>query len=64
MNRSTVQKRLASYEAAQDRVNLARINLRAAVKDWKDSGATIVEIADALGWSRQSVYDLIGRADD
>jgi IS30 family transposase len=61
MNRSTVQKRLTSYTAAQDRLNLSRINLRAAVKDWHEAGATIVEIADTLGRSRQSVYDLIGK---
>lgn len=35
--------------------------LRQAVLDWKAKGATIVEIADALGWSRQSVYDLVGK---
>lgn len=62
MNRSTVQKRHASYAKAQENAQERRSALRTAVLDWKDRGATIVEIADALDWSRQSVYDLIGGA--
>lgn len=60
MNRSTVQKRLASYSTAQRKVSERRAALRREVIAWKARGATIVEIAQALGWSRQSVYDLIG----
>lgn len=59
MNRSTVQKRLASYEGAQVALTVRREALRHEVVAWKERGATIVEIAKALNWSRQSVYDLI-----
>lgn len=62
MNRSTVQKQLASYQAAQERAQERRSALRTSVLDWKAKGATMVEIANALGWSRQSVYDLIGKS--
>jgi DNA-binding CsgD family transcriptional regulator len=61
VNRSTVQKRHASYEKAQENAQERRSALRSAVLEWKARGATIVEIADALRWSRQSVYDLIGK---
>lgn len=60
MTRSHVQQRLSAYEKAQERVGEQRARLRSAVLEWKAQGTTIVEIADALGWSRQSVYDLIG----
>lgn len=61
MTRSNVQRKLASYVTAQENLSDRRASLRAAVLDWKDKGATIVEIAETLSWSRQSVYDLIDR---
>jgi hypothetical protein len=61
VTRSVVQQRLSTYEKAQERVSERRAALRSAVLEWKAQGATMVEIAQALGWSRQSVYDLIGK---
>jgi hypothetical protein len=60
MTRSKVLSHLAAYEKAQERVGDRREGLRLAVVEWKASGASIVEIARTLGWSRQSVYALIG----
>lgn len=61
MNRSTVKARQASYVRNLNRAAESRETLRQAVLAWKAKGATIVEMADALQWSRQSVYDLIGK---
>lgn len=60
MSRSIVQRRHLRYETSQKNTQEHRKALRQAVLEWKEQGATIVEIADTLGWSRQSVYDLIG----
>lgn len=62
MTARNVKYKLATYESAQKRLTAQREELRNAVIQWKEEGATIVEIAQTLGWSRQSVYDLIGGA--
>lgn len=62
MTRSRVKAAAESYRYSLAQVESRRERLRQQVIGWNAKGATIVEIAETLGWSRQSVYDLIGRA--
>lgn len=62
VTRRNLKYKLATYESAQNRLTAQREQLREAVIEWREEGATIVEIAQTLGWSRQAVYDLIGKS--
>lgn len=47
------------YDNAVKAVPPRRDTLRKVVERAQSEGATIVEIAETLNWSRQSVYDLL-----
>lgn len=56
---TSIKYRADQYERARLRLQARRDLLREAVELARAHGVTVVAIAEILGWSRQSVYDLM-----
>lgn len=61
-HRRRLERGADQYRKKLDAAQAERDRLRDMAREANAAGVTIVDIADALGWSRQSVYDLIGSA--
>lgn len=60
MTRSDLERLAASYRRSEERRQESREKLREGVLKARET-MPLTEIADALGWSRKAVYDLIGK---
>ena len=58
VTRSELERLAAAYRRAEERRQEARTRLRKGVEEARER-MTITDIADALGWTRQSVYTLL-----
>lgn len=61
MTRSELERLAAAYRRSEERRQESRERLRQGVLTARET-MTVTDIADALGWTRKAVYDLIGKS--
>ena len=57
-----VRKNYRSYQRAQERVRLSRLELQASIRDARQAGLTLSAIGDQMGISPQRVGQILDAA--